>query len=152
MDCQTERIWCWLQKNSENFRQSHTILRTRFSFQHFLLVFLYILQNARSKRLWIFFSNYSRKFYDQQAFSILADGFTFCWQGKCNLETLILSYIAYSNNTSISWKFKLLKCTTPCDIVWCAFNWFWTNLRKHGLQVIPRLFGPFFWQAWSHIY
>ena len=34
---------------------------------------------------------------------ILADGFTFfCWQGKCNLEALILSHIAYSNKTSIS--------------------------------------------------
>ena len=48
------------------------------------------------------FKNYFRKLYDQQAISILTDGFTFCWQGKCNLEALILSYIAYSNKTSIS--------------------------------------------------
>ena len=51
------------------------------------------------------FKNYFRKFYDQQAISILADCFTFCWQGKRNPETLILSYIAYSNKTSIPWKF-----------------------------------------------
>ena len=48
------------------------------------------------------FKNYFRKLYDQQAISILADCFTFCWQGKRNPETLILSNIAYSNKTSIS--------------------------------------------------
>ena len=99
------------------------------------------------------FSICFRKFYDQQAISILADGLTFCWQDKRNLEALILSYIAYSTKISNPWKLQLLlKCTKPCDNVWYEFTLFCAKLRRDGLRVIPRLIGPFFWQTLSYIW
>ena len=64
-----------------------------FLFNIFKMFFIcFKMQEAKSFEKNV--QNYFRKFYDQQAISILADCFTFCWQGKRNLEALILSCIA----------------------------------------------------------